>query len=173
MTAIVDSRVVGVAGRGTRTRQVRIGAEPPEAHGPPAKLSGCPKTLHVLWDEWQNGIGGNKPAREFTRRERGQEKVKHLYSKRKKFWFCVERMLSNGTTLVVAIRRIYDVYGYLSTTAILNKLAKDEGRWTCKTSELNRRRGGPTRRTRTTLRVSLGVVWKKGVSLIKWAWLYC
>ena len=51
--------------------------------GPPrtmAKLSGAPKSVHDLWQEYQHGIGGNIPARQFRPRERGR--CKHTYSRR-------------------------------------------------------------------------------------------
>ena len=121
--SVSPARVVGAATtrRGT---PIRIGTAPPPDDPRPATLSRAPRTLHALWDEWMNGIGGRKPARLFTLRERGA--CKHLYSKRRKFWSCVERMLDGGTTLLVAIRRIYGVYGYLSVTDILKKLGRDE-----------------------------------------------
>jgi hypothetical protein len=42
-------------------------------HGPPAMLSKNPKTLHSLWREFEEGLGGRKPAKMFTARERGKE----------------------------------------------------------------------------------------------------
>ena len=48
----------------------------------PTVFSVCPRTLSGLWDEYQNGAGGRKPAREFTRAKRGQNNVKFKYSSR-------------------------------------------------------------------------------------------
>ena len=42
-----------------------------------AGLSAHPRTLYELWDEYTNGIGGRKPAREFTSQERGKVKYKY------------------------------------------------------------------------------------------------
>ena len=50
----------------------------------PAKLYKSPKSLHDLWHEFQFGLNGSKPAREFTLQERG--KNKSLYCQRKVFW---------------------------------------------------------------------------------------
>ena len=42
-----------------------------------------PKTLEVLWTEFEFGLNGNKPAKAFTAHKRG--KVKYSYSLRKPF----------------------------------------------------------------------------------------
>mgnify|MGYP003512971962 FL=1 len=49
-----------------------------------AELCLCPRTLYDLWQEYQYGLGGRKPAKYFTPTERG--KVKHKYSRRKVVW---------------------------------------------------------------------------------------
>ncbi len=46
-----------------------------------ADLSPTPRDLYVLWDKYQFGIGGRKPARLFTRTEKGA--VKHKYHRRR------------------------------------------------------------------------------------------
>lgn len=89
-----------------------------------ATLHSCPRTLELLWDEYQNGIGGRKPAREFTRSERG--KVKFKYSRRLLFWKCMERLLNRGNTVSTAIRKIHDIYGYTTVTKLIEKLRRDE-----------------------------------------------
>ena len=38
-----------------------------------AKLVKCPKTLHLLWQEYILGFSGHKPAKEFTREERRKD----------------------------------------------------------------------------------------------------
>jgi hypothetical protein len=57
-----------------------------------SSLRKTPKTLFVLWQEFEVGIGGRKPARLFTRVERGR--VKCLYCRRKVLW---EAVGSSGT----------------------------------------------------------------------------
>lgn len=76
----------------------------------PATLMRNPKRLKFLRDEYQNGIGGRKPAREFTRAERGR--CKAVYSQRKPFWECMERQLDRGGTKVTALRQVLQVYGH-------------------------------------------------------------
>jgi hypothetical protein len=99
-----------------------LGTAPPVE--PLATLHSCPRTLELLWDEYQNGIGGRKPAREFTRSERG--KVKFKYSRRLLFWKCMERLLNRGNTVSTAIRKIHDIYGYTTVTKLIEKLRRDE-----------------------------------------------
>ena len=89
-----------------------------------AELSPTPRTLYILWQEYQEGIGGRKPARLFTREERG--KVKHKYCRRKLVWDRVSLLINAGHTAQVACDRIYDVYGQSATvTAIINGLKAD------------------------------------------------
>ena len=50
----------------------RIALQPvmPARHLPNLDVTGSlsrnPKSLYVLWDEWERGIGGRKPEKEFT-----------------------------------------------------------------------------------------------------------
>ena len=46
-------------------------------------LSPHPRTLYEVWVEYNNGIGGRKPARKFSSQERG--KVKYKYYRRKNY----------------------------------------------------------------------------------------
>ena len=116
--------VVGVTGRAAGGRAVAVGATPDA--GRPAVLCSTPRTLYVLWDEYQNGIGGSKPARQFTPSERGR--CKHKYSDRKVAWKCIERLLDRGYNLGESIRRIHSVYGHTSITKIIAAMKKDERR---------------------------------------------
>ena len=93
--------------------------------GPPAKLCSRPQNLYVVWEEYITGIGGNKPAKQFTSTERGA--VKHVYSKRKGFWDLVQRMVNNGYTAQVSVDRIYAVYGQDKPVSyILKKILADK-----------------------------------------------
>ena len=77
-----------------------------------AVLDCCPKTLFVLWDEYVNGIGGLKPAREFIRCERGLKQNKFKYCNHLIVWKCMERSITRGgNTVSVAVRKINRVYG--------------------------------------------------------------
>ena len=64
--------------------------------------------LEFLWDEYQNEVGGQKPAREFTREERGQ--CKAVYSQQKPFWECMERQIDRGDTKIKALKRVMQVH---------------------------------------------------------------
>ncbi len=69
-----------------------------------ATLSKCPKTLHILWDEYEKVIGGRKPAKKFTYYERG--KCKSAYCRRKRIWDLIEKIMSHGHSCDVAIEKI-------------------------------------------------------------------
>ena len=64
---------------------------------PTALLMPRPRTLYQLWDEYIRGIGNNKPAKYFTRAERGKFKFK--YSRRKVLWDLIERLNRAGVSL--------------------------------------------------------------------------
>lgn len=89
-----------------------------------AALSPTPRDLFELWNEFTIGIGGRKPASQFTAVERGQNK--HRFTRRKVVWETIDRMVRRGFTANVAIDRIYAHYGReLSVTRILNAMLKD------------------------------------------------
>ena len=71
----------------------------------PANLCKCPKTLYVLWAEFESGVGGNKPARLFTASERGT--VKFKYCRRKIVWDVIDDLVKRGLSSDVAIDRVY------------------------------------------------------------------
>lgn len=84
-----------------------------------------PKDLWTLWDEYEFGLNGQKPAREFTAVERGAHK--YTYSRRKVLWDALLFMINKrGYTSENAIKRVYSVYGRgSSVTHILNLMVKD------------------------------------------------
>jgi Transcriptional activator of glycolytic enzymes len=93
----------------------------------PATLSPSPRTLHVLWEEWENGIGGRKPASTFTEHESGNKHLKSTYSRRKAFWSLVCHLVRRGHSSQDAINRIYGVYGHdLTISRILNRIIQDK-----------------------------------------------
>ena len=96
----------------------------PQVFDENALLSKGPKNLYILWDEWVDGMGGNKPARLFTMCERG--KNKSLYSRRKVFWDKVSEYVKAGKSANEAIDKIYGVYGHeKSVTEILRDMRND------------------------------------------------
>lgn len=90
-----------------------------------AALSTRPKSLHDLWNEWENGTAGKKAAKDFTQSERG--KVKSQYNMRLQFWSKCEDMVRRGMTPQVACDRIYAAYGQrTSVTQILKYMRRDK-----------------------------------------------
>ena len=84
-----------------------------------------PRTLHVLWDEWEFGCGGRKAAKNFTSRERGASRS--IYSFRRGFWDLCCNLIARGHTRSTAIDEIYRVYGRgLSVTQILRQINRDK-----------------------------------------------
>ncbi|KAI2510702.1 hypothetical protein MHU86_3650 [Fragilaria crotonensis] len=89
-----------------------------------ATLSRTPRSLHVLWCEYEMGIGGRKAAREFTSIERGR--VKCVYCKRKVVWDKIAEMIRAGHSAQVAIDMIYHAYGAgTSVTEIIKLMRRD------------------------------------------------
>jgi hypothetical protein len=90
-----------------------------------SELSKLPKTLFDLWIEYVTGIGGRKPAKDFTPAERGRFKC--TYCRRRVFWDMVTKHVNSGFTSAVAIDRIYQCYGRkLPVTKILIQMVKDK-----------------------------------------------
>ena len=87
-----------------------------------ANLSAHPRTLFELWDEYTVGIGGSKPAREFTASERGR--CKYKYYRRKLVWDVISRMTATGLSSHVAIDRIYQHYGRESSVTDICKAVR-------------------------------------------------
>jgi hypothetical protein len=88
-----------------------------------ATLSPNPRTLDLLWQEYQFGIGGRRPAKSFSARERGR--VKHMYHRRKVVWDVLASLVGAGMTAQQACEKIYAVYGLVSVAAITNKMRQD------------------------------------------------
>jgi hypothetical protein len=99
----------------------------PNQQAPPAvnaSLSPTPRSLYILWDEWEIGIGGRKAAKLFTPQERGI--VKHKFHRRKVVWDVLRRLVNAGHTAQVACDMIYTVYGANQTvTTIINRIKQD------------------------------------------------
>jgi hypothetical protein len=90
-------------------------------------LSPNPRSLRELWLEYKSGIGGRKPAEQFTTQEKNtSSRLKQLYYRRNVFWQCMGRLIRGGETVDTAIMKIRQCYGQqLSVTAIINKLIAD------------------------------------------------
>jgi hypothetical protein len=87
--------------------------------GAVATLSPLQRSLFVLWQEYEFGIGGRKAAKDFTAVERGR--VKYTYHRRKVVWDAVAELVRAGWQANVACDKIYEVYGRNeSVTKIIN-----------------------------------------------------
>ena len=111
-----EANVVDAADNATRGRRGAIAYE--------STLCKCPKSLFVLWQEYEFGVGGRKPAKNFNAQERGR--VKFNYCLRKHFWDLMNSMIRHGYTFNVAIDKIYSVYDRRnSATKILRAIRND------------------------------------------------
>jgi hypothetical protein len=98
-------------------------AAPPAARN--ATLSPGPKTVHDLWVEYQHGIGGRVPAKDFRGPERGR--CRSTYCKRNRVWAIIKRLVDAGIDADVACDRFYQAYGAnKSVTFILDTIAADK-----------------------------------------------
>ena len=89
----------------------------------PATLSPTPRTLAELWEEYQFGIGGRKPAKDWSGIERGNKQfgIKQKYYRRKMVWLTIEKLMERGDTRNAAINKIRQAYGWrCSVTQIIN-----------------------------------------------------
>ena len=73
-----------------------------------ATLSPNPTTLHLLWHEYEFGLYGRKPAKDFTAQGRGQNKCS--YHRRKVVWEKIAELIRAGWTAQAAIDRIHAAY---------------------------------------------------------------
>jgi len=74
-----------------------------------ASLSHLPRTLHALWHEFELGIGGQKPACDFTASEQGG-KNKHSFYCQRVVWDAVDTLVCAGWSANAACDRIYNIY---------------------------------------------------------------
>jgi hypothetical protein len=120
------------AGNGGGTRNPAVVTPPtnsrPRVTGPlvlGASLSAKPKSLHDLWTEWTHGLGGHKPASDFTAAERGANKC--TYCRRNCFWSIVCAHIRAGSDANRVINKVYAAYGTtLSVTQILKRMQADK-----------------------------------------------
>jgi len=76
--------------------------------------------LYEMWQEFEHGIGGCRPARDFSPCKRGQ--VKTIYMQCKVEWDETLHLVHAGNTHLVAIDHIYQASGpSLSVTKIIKK----------------------------------------------------
>ena len=127
VTAALGRRVVGgnVGNAGNDDTNIAAAGLQHLARAAHASLSRCPRSLYDLWTEYMHGIGGRKPASQFSHGERG--KLKHKYFRRNVVWKMVQKLVNSGLSNDAAIDRIYAVYGaQVSTTKIINFIIADK-----------------------------------------------
>ncbi|KAG7341670.1 hypothetical protein IV203_023623 [Nitzschia inconspicua] len=91
---------------------------------PTAKLISNPRDLLAVWHEWIHGHNGNKPAKNFSARERGR--CRNKFCRRLAFWEVMVKLVHSGYSETAAIDHIKKCYGEnLSVTAILLALGRD------------------------------------------------
>jgi hypothetical protein len=87
-----------------------------------------PRSLLLLWQDWQTEIGGRKPDKDFTPTERGA--VKFSYSRRKSVWDTINRLIRSrpGYTAATAIQEILLCYGKnnMSVTMVIDAIVCDK-----------------------------------------------
>jgi hypothetical protein len=84
-----------------------------------ATLSRNPRTLFILWQEYEFGIAGRKAAEKFTAIERGR--VGYKYHRRKVVWDKVAELIRAGHPAKTAIDAILLDYGEgTPVTCIIN-----------------------------------------------------
>jgi len=88
------------------------------------KLSPNIKDLRVLWAEYEHGISGRKPARAWTREERGgggDTKVKQTFYRRNNIWKIQKLLINKGYTVHSANALIEETYGASSSITSISK----------------------------------------------------
>jgi hypothetical protein len=117
-------------------------ARPPRAAGPgtvrprqvgrtidrEARLVKQPRCLYELWQEYQFGIGNNKPAKNFTSAERNNRDngLKQKYHYRSKVWKVQSYMVNAGWNVEAMNAEITRVYNTSFVTAIIKGITADE-----------------------------------------------
>lgn len=106
-----------------RTRVIPVDLVSPDPR--PATLSKHPRTLRELWSEYTIGLGGRKPAKNFTSKERTA--LKSIYCRRNIIWSLISDLIQvHKCSADIAIQKIYNIYG-ISTpvTKIIQTIRKD------------------------------------------------
>ena len=82
-------------------------------------------TIGMLWQEFQSGIGSNKPAKLFTSYDRGKNRF--VYSRRKVFWDLMVKLIEEGYSSTSALTNIDVVYGYggASVSKLISRIRVD------------------------------------------------
>jgi hypothetical protein len=87
-------------------------------------LNGRPRHLFELWQEWTEGINGQKPAKNFTAVERNNKTggLKQKFYRRLMVWKTQARLIDGGMSVAEANHRIHTITGATTVTGVTNKL---------------------------------------------------
>jgi hypothetical protein len=93
-----------------------------------------PNSLRQIYDEFEFGIGGRKPAKDFTVHERNDRAngTKQKWYRREIVYWMISELTNRGYTVEAAIHKILQAIGpNWSITAIINKAkwCKRTGNW--------------------------------------------
>ena len=128
--SLLNNNIRRIALQPARRVPARIAADgeanpqPPEIEIGYATLSHSPRSLHLLWQEYEFGLDGRKAARLFTAAERG--KVKAIFHRRKVFWDQISLLVRRGYTAQTAVDKVYENYGpSKSVTWIISSMLHD------------------------------------------------
>ena len=96
----------------------------------PAILSNNPRSLILLWREYQFGIDGKKAAKLWDRNEiNSSNTTKQKYWRRNHVWQAIARLVRGGRTAELAAIEIKKVYGFASSVSkIIKEMIKDRHR---------------------------------------------
>ena len=90
-----------------------------------AALCCNPKSLYILWNKYEFRLSGRRPAKTFSRNERGVDR--YTFYRRNIFWGLIVEMMKRGRLANKAIDKVYQVYGYkTSVTNIIKKLQAEK-----------------------------------------------
>jgi hypothetical protein len=75
-----------------------------------------------LWTEYEFGIGGRKPAKNWTAAERGNQKQKQTYYRRNCIWKIQLHLINKGHRIEAANAIIRSTYGERTSITNISKL---------------------------------------------------
>jgi Transcriptional activator of glycolytic enzymes len=124
--------VVEPVAQGNANPVIAIPAGQPDAVAPPtpprvATLSPASKLIHELWTEWTHGIGGRKPASQFTTKDK-MAAGRFLFSRRNEVWRLIRRMVDAGIDADVACDCFYQAYGHTKGASAIIQCIYDDRR---------------------------------------------
>jgi len=109
-----------------RTVNPRAALEPTRNVDRNAVLHPRMQTLAGMWEEFQFGIGDNKPAKSFSLAEKNHRKHKQMHYRRSKIWKLQCHLTNAGYSVHEANARMSDVYNSTKITSIIMQIIRDQ-----------------------------------------------